>query len=42
MDSDKKWEQASVAVVRRTTSIHKGQDMWDENEILTNLNMKNG
>ena len=29
-------------MVRRTTLIYKGQDIRDWNEILTNLNMKNG
>ena len=32
----------SSHLVRRTTWIHKGQDMRDQNQILTNLNMKNG
>ena len=29
-------------MVRRTTWIYKGQDIRGWNEILTNLNMKNG
>ena len=35
-------KQAHISVVRRTTWIYKDQGMRDWNEILTNLNMKNG
>ena len=35
-------KQARFEVVHRTTWIYKDQDMRDYNEILTNLNMKNG